>query len=107
MNLKPVPSRWADICTLQLAEAFADGAELRINFYEQELMRGPNKYMTPDSVADRVRRAGIKHPATAYLAAGNTLGAVIALAATKHVTDKHVEAHKRWLAEYRTPEEMA
>lgn len=102
-----MPSRWLDICMLQLAEAFADGAELRIEFYEQELMRGPNKYMTPDSVADRVRRAGLKHPAAAHLAAGNTLGAVIELRATNHVTDEHVEAHKRWLAEYRTPEEMA
>jgi hypothetical protein len=84
-----------------LAEAYRDDARNRIEFYEGELMsRGPNKYMTPDSVRDRVRRAGKGHAAHAHMQIDNTLAAIIALEVTGHVTSDHVEAHRRWLQEY-------
>lgn len=94
-------TRWQAICMRNLEEAFRDAAQNRIDFYEGELMsRGPNKYMTPDSVRDRARRAGRDHEAHVHLQSGNTLAAVISLCASGAVTADHVEAHKRWLQEY-------
>lgn len=75
--------------------------------WESQHMRGPNKYLPPNSVRDRARRAGVTHPAWDMVLAGNTQGAMQALLETNHVTQAHVDAHVRWLNEYTQPEDLA
>lgn len=65
--------------------------------------RGPSRYLSSDSVKDRVRRMKASTPtrqrARQLAREGQTLEAMYVLLSEGDVTVAHVEAHERWLAE--------
>lgn len=68
------------------------------------MARGPWKTASDDAVRRRMRRLSANDPTFAeakrLVAEDNdTLGALQLLHRTGHLTEAHVDAHKRWLAE--------